>query len=100
VNDDKFIFNLKLNVFELFKPSAARKNLKKLNLIDVEAKVNPLYMLSERKPSFEEIIAAIESLEGNGYLSKVWTEDLEYWNMNETGEKALQDLSHGEEIQL
>ncbi len=100
MEDDQFYFNLKLNVFELFKPSAARKNLRKLNIIDVEAKIRPLYLIASRKPTDDEIIEAIESLENNGYLTKVWLDDIEYWSMNEQGEEALKALYDGEDIQL
>jgi hypothetical protein len=98
--DEKFQYLLRLNLLETFKPSAAVKNIKRLNIVDIEAKIKPLYMFSKHQITFEEIMKEVQFLESNGYIDKTWIDDIEYWSMSEIGKSTLKKIHEGEDIIL
>lgn len=100
VSEEHFQKMLRLNLLETFKPSAAVKNIKKFNVVDIEAKIKPLYMFAKRKATISEIMRAVHELEKNGYLEKTRIEDMDYWSMSDKGKDTLQLISEGEDLDL
>lgn len=100
MDEEAFFRNLKVNILEMLKPSAARRNKPKLTDVDFLAKLKPLYMLSPRKPTPEEAMQSIQDLIEKGYVREGRMDAVKIWSITEDGIKALKALSHGEEVDL
>ena len=100
MDDEIFYRNLKVNILEMMKPSAARKNRPKLTDVDFLAKLKPLYMLSKRKPSKEEAMQCLNELIERGFVREGKMDAVKIWSITEKGVGALKSLSHGEEVKL
>lgn len=97
---DNFLSVVRLNLLENFKPSAARKNIPKLTMVDIEAKIMPLYMFAPQKPTRKDLDNSLEILENKGYLLKTTTDGYDYWTITHSGSHALLKILEGEDVAI
>ncbi len=100
MEDEKFYKTLRLNILEMLKPSAARKNRPKLTDVDFLAKIKSLYILSKRKPTKDETMKCIKDLIDFGYVKESKMDSVTIWSITDKGVDALKQLSHGEEVKI
>ncbi|RMG41346.1 MAG: hypothetical protein D6732_02595 [Methanobacteriota archaeon] len=100
MEDELFYRNLKVNILEMMKPSAARRNRPKLTDVDFLAKLKPLYMLSNRKPTPEEAMNCLDELIAKGLVREGKMDAVKIWSITDKGVEVLKELSHGEEVDL
>ncbi len=95
MNQDNFLSNLRLNILELFQPSAARLNRKSFSLPDISAKLKAIYILSSTQISLKTIKTQLGVLEEKDLIKHFEMDGVLMWGMTDEGEKVLKEIHEG-----